>query len=107
MFGLVCLLIMAQARADAWTSTLTLTGAHAENSSGTLLVRISTSQAVSNPAGCSAPDAYVVSDPVIVNQIYATALTALATGSPVEIYVSGSQCTVNRPTILTMQILSN
>lgn len=92
------------AMADQWTGGLTLTAAHAEDDSNVLHVYVTTSQAVVNPANCSATDGYIAEDPVITNQTLSIALTALSTGAPIEIYVSGSQCSQNRPVILSMQI---
>jgi hypothetical protein len=50
----------------------------------------------------SATDAYMANDPVIANQTLSEALTAIATGNTVEIYVSGTVCKNNRPTILEL-----
>ena len=92
------------AMADQWTGSLTLTAGHAEDDSNVLNIYIMTSQAVLNPANCSATDAYMTADPVITNQTLSIALTALSTYAPVEIYVSSTVCTRNRPTILEMQM---
>lgn len=94
----------ATAMADQWTGSLTLAAAHAENDNNVLNIYVTTSQAVVNPANCSATDAYMTSDPVITNQTLSIALAALSTNATVEIYVSSTVCTRNRPTILEMQI---
>jgi hypothetical protein len=92
------------ALADQWTGNLSLAAAHAENDSNVLNIYVMASQTAVNPANCSSTDAYMTADPVIANQTLSMALTALSTNATVQIYVSSTVCTRNRPTILTMQI---
>jgi hypothetical protein len=92
------------AMADQWTGSVTLTAAHAENDGGIPNIYVMASQAAVNPANCAATDAYMTADPVIANQTLSIALAALSTNATVEIYVSSTICTRNRPTILEIQI---
>ena len=95
----------APALADTWTSAVTPTQTEEFNNSGTLELTISTSQAVSNPAGCSASDTYLTTDPLIMNATLAVAVAALASGSQIALLISNTQCVLGRPTITGIRAL--
>lgn len=106
-FGLapsLFLIGVTPSRADQWTSSLTVTSAHIEDDSSKATVYVTTSQAVVNPANCSATDGYEVNDQYIEKESMAIALTAIATGLPVAFFVSSSVCVNNRPEILDFQV---
>lgn len=106
--GVLTLLASMGQIAFANPLTVTLTGVQVANSTGTsggvLEVYLTTSQAVINPAGCSAPDGYITEDPVIANAVYAGSLSALASGASVQLLVSTTQCAGNRPEIVNITI---
>jgi hypothetical protein len=109
--GLITFLVASAwqvAMASEWTSAVTPTAVQGSNTTGTstgvLEVYVTTSQAVVNPAGCTATDAYVTIDPVIANATYAGLLSALASGASVQFYVSSTACAENRPMILSFEI---
>ena len=95
--------------ADSWEGPFTPTSAQAQhdvvNGSNLLAIYVSISQPVVSPnPSCTALDGYMANDPVITNQILAMALTALATGASIKVYVSSTQCVDNRPAILNFVI---
>lgn len=90
---------------DQWTAALTPISASAQTYNGALLTYVTTSQAVVNPAGCPAGDGYITIDPAIVKESLAAALTAIAAGRQVQIYVSSTQCVQNRPMIINFTML--
>jgi hypothetical protein len=104
IFALFLLAPAMPASADQWSSTVTVTAAHAEDDANALVIYVMTSQAAANPANCPATDGYETNDPVIANPTLAAALTALSSGTPIQIYVSSSLCVGNRPVILELQV---
>jgi len=90
---------------DQWTATLTPTSASAQTFNGALLTYVTTSQAAVNPANCPSTDGYITIDPAIVKESLASALTAIAAGRQVQIYVSSTQCVQGRPMILNFTML--
>lgn len=104
LVGLGTLCILAPALADQWVGPpLTPTAVQSALNGGSYGVAVSTSQAVVNPAGCSSTDQYVTTDPQLTNQVLAIVLSAIATGTAIEIFVSSSQCAWGRPEILGVQ----
>lgn len=98
-------LCSVSAMADQWSAQLTLSSAAVEDNNGTPLLFVTTSQAVVNPANCASPDGYVMTDSAIVNKALAAALTAIASGAPVAVYVSSSQCASDgRPLMENIQV---
>jgi hypothetical protein len=92
------------ARSDQWVTALTPTSAQVSNVAGTMMLYITTTQTVANPAGCPAGDGYVVSDPKIADEALAMALTAITASHTIQVYVSSSQCANSRPMVLDFQI---
>ena len=93
------------ARADQWTVLLTPASASTQNYNGALSIFVTTTQPVSNPANCPSADGYITTDPVIAKETLAIALTAIAGGHQIQVYVSSSQCAQNRPMILDFQVV--
>lgn len=97
--------LAAPACGDQWTALLTPTSASTQNYNGTLSIFVTTAQAISNPANCPSADGYITTDSVIAKETLAIALTVIAGGHPVQVYVSSSQCAQNRPMILDFQVV--
>lgn len=105
----VAVIVASQARADGWSGSVNLNAVQpfdsGGSSGGSLNLYLDTTQAVYNPGGCSSTNGYEVVDPVVVNQVLAVALSAITTGTEVELYVSSSICTGGRPTVTAILIL--
>ena len=100
-----CLYQSAWAGVDTLVTGLTATSAQVSNVGGALSLYVTTTDnPKANPFGCPAPDGYVVSDPKIVDEALAMALTAITTNHTITLYISGSACSNNRPMILEFQI---
>jgi hypothetical protein len=89
---------------DQWVNALTPTAAQAQNYGGALLVYITVTQTIVNPAGCPAPDGYVIVDPIIARESLAITLTAITAGHPIQVFVSSTQCNNGRPTASIFQM---
>jgi hypothetical protein len=76
----------AQPPAQAVTN-LTVTGVSVADQSGQLVAIVVSQRVV---AGCTNADYYVVRDPNIINGALALATTALVSGQPVNLYISGA-----------------
>jgi hypothetical protein len=105
LLGLCLALRCAPALADTWTSPLTPTHVQSQDVNGVLTVYISTSQSVINPGSCQDTDEYGTNDAAITNAVLAEALSALTTGSQIQLYISNTQCTGYRPAILGIVLL--
>jgi hypothetical protein len=100
-----CISQSAWAGVDTMVTGLTPTGAQVSNIGGAVSLYISTTDSPkTNPAGCPAPDGYVLADPKIVDESLSMALTAIAATHTITLYISGSLCSNNRPMILDFQI---
>lgn len=103
--AVTCALISVEpAWGDAWSAQVTPIKVHAENYNNAQLIYIVTSEPILNPDSCSATDGYVLVDPVLANSALATVLTAIATGQRIEVYVSSTACTQNRPTAKVVEL---
>lgn len=90
---------------ETWTTQFTCTGVDVTDGAGVAVVQIMSSTTVMNPAGCAADDSYAVNDVVINGEVMAAALSALASGQPLQILVSTTSCSANnRPEILSIHI---
>jgi hypothetical protein len=62
---------------------------------------IETKEPIVNPAGCSAPDAYVAhATRAGYKEHYAIALSAMYAGRPIHVVVSDNDCISSRPRIM-------
>jgi len=59
---------------------------------------------VVNPPNLVAPDGWVAFDRVFSKEALATALTAIAAGHQIQLFVSSTQCAQDRPMILDFQV---
>lgn len=107
--GALALSVGLQAHADGWSSAVNLTGVSPQDDGGTLLLYLTTSQTVYDPAECTqSPSGYVVVDTVDADQILATALSAITSGAQIELYVtttSQQNCIGGRPVVTAIEIL--
>jgi hypothetical protein len=95
---------MQPAWCDQWTTTLTPVTTHIEDDSNAMVVYIATSQAIVNPAGCSATDGYEVADQKLASGALAITMTALTASRSMRLFVSSTVCTGNRPTVLDVEL---
>ena len=66
---------------------------------------IETSQAIVNPAGCTAPDGYVSdSSHPGYKTYYAATLMAFSSGKPVTLIISDTECHSGRPKIMGVYV---
>jgi hypothetical protein len=97
LIALICARGVTPVFADTWTAAFAPTRVQAQDYSGVLVDFVDTTTTIINPASCKSPDAYATQDTTIMNQAMAIALAALAAGKTVQLYVSSTLCSANRP----------